>query len=515
MVYARDMWPRGLLAVAASVRPTELPEVVVWPQQTAQVQQVVHLCRRHRVPLVPFGAGSGVCGGAVARGGVVMDLKRMRRVLAIDPERSTVTFEPGILGTHLEGALARHGLTLGHFPSSIMCSTAGGWLATRSAGQCSTRYGKIEDMVQEVELVAGTGEVLVLRGDEPGLPDLLQLAVGSEGTLGIITRATCAVRRAPQARCMRGWSFPWVQAACEGIRRVLQHGLRPAVVRIYDELDTLMSGQRRRALARAPAEGASEQVALEPGLERWLEVLRPDMQRARRGLQRWLVSRALARPQLLNRMAGQLVPRLAPGCMLIVGFEGEAAVAEAEERAAAQDLLAAGGHDLGPGPGEHWLAHRYDISFQMPKAYAAGAFVDTLEVAADWERLLPLYEAVREAVSAHALVMAHFSHAYPDGCSIYFTFAARRQGGLPGTGPEALEADERRYDALWQTALQAVVRAGGTISHHHGIGRLKAPFMHAEHGRGMALYRALKAVLDPDGILNPGKMGLDGPAEAL
>jgi alkyldihydroxyacetonephosphate synthase len=529
LVYARDMWPRGLLSVAAGVAPESVPDAVVFPASTAEVAAVVRACRALRVPLIPFGAGSGVCGGAAStpeaqkdrsreRQGVVLDTKRMRRLLHVDEEALCATFQPGILGAHLEEALARRGLTLGHFPSSIMCSTAGGWIATRGAGQCSTRYGKIEDMVRAVTLVTGTGDVLTLQGGDAG-PDLLQLIVGSEGTLGILTEATCALRRAPASRRMRGWGFPSIPEALRGIRLVLQAGLRPAVVRLYDELDTLISSAGKRhgtegpgspggldgpgALALQHAGARTGLTAADLSLDDWLQMLRPDVQRAGAGLSKWLMSRALSRPGVLNRLADRLGPRLSGGCQLILGCEGEADLTFAEERAAAEILTAAGGRDLGPGPGDRWLRHRYDVSFKMPRMFAAGAFVDTMEVATTWDRLLDLYEGVRAAVRPLAFIMAHFSHAYPDGCSIYFTFAARREGD-----GAALRIDEARYDAIWDAALSAAVRCGGTISHHHGIGKLKAAYMKDEHGAGMDLYQALKQTLDPDGILNPGKMGL-------
>ncbi len=525
LVYGRDMWPRGLLAVAAGKAPEHPPEVVVWPACATEVQAVVGVCRAHRTGLVPFGAGSGVCGGAVARGGVVLDLKRMRRLCQVDASRGSATFEPGILGAHLEQELNRQGFTLGHFPSSIMCSTAGGWLATRGAGQCSTRYGKIEDMVRSIEVVTGTGKILEVDGGGGGA-DLLQLLVGSEGTLGIITRATCAVRRLPEARRMRGWSFPQVISGCAAIQKLLQAGLRPAVVRLYDELDTLISSARSATTGGA-ADGAVLEVPERPAqtggagegrltlsLDDWLEMLRPDAQRARHGVQRWLLGRLLSHTRALNRIADRVLPRLSGGCLLILGFEGDEALSAAEERAAGGLLGAAGGRDLGPGPGEHWLRHRYDVSFKMPRAFAAGAFVDTMEVATTWDRLDGLYHRVREAVAPHAFVMAHFSHAYAEGCSIYFTFAGRRSdlSASRGGAEAALREDEGRYDALWEAALGAVVGAGATISHHHGIGRLKAGFMKEEHGASMAIFRELKEVLDPDHILNPGKLGLGGMA---
>jgi alkyldihydroxyacetonephosphate synthase len=192
------------------------------------------------------------------------------------------------------------------------------------------------------------------------------------------------------------------------------------------------------------------------------------------------------------------------GCLLVVGVEGDPALAEAEQRAVVRELGAAGGEDLGPGPGERWFAHRYAVSFNMSKVFDAGAFVDTMEVATSWERLLELYHGVRQAVAPHAFVMAHFSHSYTDGCSIYFTFTA----AVPG-GPEAQLAAERRYDAIWRAGLAAATRTGATISHHHGVGLLKTPFMPDEHGAALAIFRALKQVFDPRGILNPGKL-LDG-----
>jgi alkyldihydroxyacetonephosphate synthase len=194
-----------------------------------------------------------------------------------------------------------------------------------------------------------------------------------------------------------------------------------------------------------------------------------------------------------------VLPYAQNGCLRIVGFEGERSLCEAEAGAATVELERAGGRDLGAGPGERWLRHRYAVSFRMSKVFDAGAFVDTMEVATSWDKLLELYRAVREAVSPLAFVMAHFSHAYVDGCSIYFTFAAR--GGSPAEAA-------RKYDDIWRAGLGATANIGATLSHHHGIGLSKAPFMPAEHGAAMEIYRALKDVLDPQGIMNPGKMGL-------
>jgi alkyldihydroxyacetonephosphate synthase len=504
--YARDLWPRGLIEIAFGALPKQRPEAVVWPLTTEEVVEVVRIARRHRRPVVPFGAGSGVCGGAVPiHGGLVVDLKRMSRVLQIDEEVGSASFEAGILGERLENELSRNKLTLGHFPSSIMCSTLGGWLATRSAGQYSTKYGKIEDLVEAVTFVDGRGEIHQVG--RLTRPDVLQLIVGSEGTLGIITQATLRVERQPELEWLRAWRFSSVEVGLEAIRGLLQANLRPAVVRLYDELDSFLHKNDARA-----SESANEtsRVGRESfSSEYWLNLLRPTGRARGRlpDLRRLGIAAALLRPSVTHFVTSTLLSHFQPGCLLIIGFEGEDSLTRAESDDASSILRLAGGIDLGEEPAARWKAHRYDTSFHMPKIFEAGAFVDTMEVATTWDKLPKLYRTVRRALSRLAFVMAHFSHAYPDGCSIYFTFAARA-----ATQREA----EQRYDELWSAAMEATNEAGAALSHHHGVGLLKAPFMEKEHGRsGMEILRALKATFDPDYILNPGKLGLCAPLSLM
>jgi alkyldihydroxyacetonephosphate synthase len=489
IAYARDLWPRGLITLSGGNPAPHQPDAVVWPTSTEEVQAIVRAAARTGTPIVPFGAGSGVCGGTLPiKGGIIVDLKRMRAVVELDAAAGAATVEAGMIGEHLEHELNRRGFTLGHFPSSIMCSTFGGWLAARSAGQFSTRYGKIEDMVRRLSFVDGRGELHTV--DAGAAPDMTQWLVGSEGTLGIITRATVTVRPSPELQLYRGWSFPRVAAGCEAIRRLLQRNLRPACVRLYDELDSFLHRGEKDHDTGAPESSA---------LEQYLSMLTPDGKSVIGEWKRRAIALALTRPDLVNRVAGAVLPYAQKGCLLIVGFEGEKGLCAAEARAATIELERAGGQDLGEGPGLRWLKHRYAVSFRMQKVFDAGSFVDTMEVATSWDKLLELYRAVREAVSPLAFIMAHFSHAYADGCSIYFTFAAR--------GANAADA-ERKYDAIWRAGLTAVTKVGATISHHHGVGLSKAPFMPEEHGAAMEIYRALKNVLDPEGIMNPGKMGL-------
>ena len=494
--YARDAWPR-LLLLAREARALKPPDLVCWPGSTDEVASLVRLCAAEGVPLIAYGAGSGVCGGTVPlHGGLVVDMKRLDAVGEVDRVDRLVTVGAGALGQHLEDRLGRQGYTLGHFPSSIYTSTVGGWVAARSAGQMSSRYGKIEDLVSGLTFVDGTGEVHRLEAGPRVLGrDPAQLVIGSEGVLGVVTEAVLRVRRAPAFRRMRGVLMPSTAAGLEAMRRILAEGHRPSVVRLYDPLDTLVNkgkgtstgGGGPLSTLLAPAGRALRGVTGRLPLERLTgEALRL----------------ALTRPAVLNAA----VDRLGRKALLVLGSEGQVERLVDHEAERCRALCAElGGADLGPGPGEHWLEHRYAVSYKLSPSLDAGAFVDTMEVATTWDRLADLYATVRRALRDHAFVMAHFSHAYEEGCSIYFTFTGWSGDAAHGIG---------RYDATWSAALEAVASAGATISHHHGVGMAKQRFMARELGAGgQRLLRALKGAADPAGILNPGKLGLgDGPA---
>jgi len=510
--YARDMWPRALLAYREGHPPTTRPHAVVWPEHVREVVAVVKLAREQRIPIVPYGGGSGVCGGAVPlRGGITIDTKRMQQLRAVHSAELLCDVEAGMSGERFERELARRGYTFGHFPSSIYCSTVGGWLATRAAGQLSTKYGKVEDRCAGLTVVTGRGDVIETDGPTRALrgPSWTQLLLGSEGTLGVITSARLRLSPAPQLRLFRGFEVDDVNAGVAAIRRVLQKGLRPAVVRLYDELDTLMN-----SFGHPEAEGERVVVGPAPPIETgalpaWPgpPAAPPDGVVARlldlakgKHLRKGAMQAALGRGQLVNRLVGTVAEKVARrGCRMIIGLEGSRIRTEVEAALTFHELEAAGARDKGEDPGWAWLRHRYAVSYRMSPIFRDGGFVDTMEVAATWDSLMDLYRSVRAAIGRHAVVMAHFSHAYADGCSIYFTFAA--------TAPDAAAA-ERLYDTIWRDGLDATTRVGGTISHHHGVGLLKAPFMAAEHREAMAIFDAAKTSLDPDGILNPGKMGL-------
>jgi alkyldihydroxyacetonephosphate synthase len=487
IAYARDLWPRHHLEVSAGRIADHRPALVAWPRDAEEVAAVVRFCADEGVPLVPFGAGSGVCGGVLPDPRtIVLDLKRLDRWRKLDTDALSLEVEAGALGIRLEEDLEAKGFTTGHFPSSILCSTVGGWVAARGAGQCSGRYGKIEDMVASLECVLGTGEVARLERRVHG-PDLTPLVIGSEGVLGVVTSVTLRLHPAPPARTFGAFSFPTLEAGWSAMRDMFQVGLRPAVARLYDPFDSFIArlGSVRRGLPGAPRSSAGvggAKHAHEPHMPGAGGV-------AIRGI--------LRAPRLLNDAIDALQNRAFGGATLVLIFEGPAGEG-LEDMARAEEITRRhGASALGEGPARHWLEHRYGVSYRQSPVFMSGAFSDTMEVAAPWSLLDRLYRDVRAALGRHVFVMAHLSHAYPDGCSIYFTFA-----GSAATPNAALA----KYDEAWRAALDAAIAAGGTLSHHHGVGRSKAPKLGAELGLGVDVVHAVRRALDPAGVLNPGNL---------
>ena len=443
----RDCWPRLTMRERAGEKLPQ-PAVVVWPGSTAAVAQLYRWATQQRISVVPYGGGGGVTGGASpAEGCVMVDTKRLDRIGPLDEVSGLVTVQPGVIGQNLEEWLGARGWTLGHFPSSITISSVGGFAAARSAGQSSTKYGKFESMVAGLTAVLPDGTVVERRPQPASAagPDLTGVLLGSEGTLGLITELVLRIHPVPEAIALRGYRLPSFTAGLRAVRAVLRNGIKPAVVRLYDESDT-----------------------------------------------------ALFHPEVGN------------GCLLITMCEGWAPLVALEETALGRAVAAHGGSDLGEEPGRSWHERRYEASYKLADylkpggAFGDAVAVDTMEVAASWSRLEATYEAVRGALSAHMdMVLCHASHAYTDGACLYFTF------GAAGQGDE--DAVRERYDASWATAMPAAVAAGATITHHHGVGLLRAPYLREELGEGgFAMLERIKAALDPAGIANPGKLGLAG-----
>jgi alkyldihydroxyacetonephosphate synthase len=440
------------------------PDAVVAPRSRDHVKAVLDACSEARVAVVPFGGGTSVVGGVEPvsdgfEGAVALDLRRLCRVLDIDGTSLTATLEAGLLGPDAERRLAQRGLTLGHFPQSFEYSTVGGWVATRSAGQASSGYGRIDDLVEGVRLVAPAGVLHCrpLPASAAG-PDLRELVVGSEGVLGVICDATLRVRPVPEARRYEGWSFSSFAEGREAFRVMEQAGAAPDVARLSDEEET-----------RVGFALASEVGGLAQRLGR--AYLRA---RGREG-----------------------------GCLAIAGFEGEEDDVERRRLRAGALLRAGGGVRLGRRPGEAWLRGRYAGPYLRDELLGRGLLAETLETATGWSGLEALYEAVGAALRAALaeagtppLVLCHVSHLYRSGASLYFTFIARQS-----------DAPLDQWRAAKSAASEAIVAHGGTITHHHAVGRDHAAWMRAEVGElGLDLIRAAKARLDPAGIMNPGKL---------
>ncbi len=487
---ARDMWPRWLIYEREGLWPRP-PDLVASPASVGEAQAVLAACAKAGVPVVPYGAGSGVCGGTLCtQGGVALDLKLLSRVRRIDPERRTVTVEAGHLGWTLEEKLARAGWTAGHFPSSMSCSTVGGWVAARGAGQLSTRYGKIEDICLGLEALRFSGERIEAEADL-GQSPWVDLLAGSEGTLAVVTAATLRLWSAPERRRFSAWRFTGVEPGLAALREVLRAGLRPAVVRLYDPLDTLLASGGDSG---GPSGGRKSPAAA--SFNPWLRA-------AGRRLGFPALGLALRASWTITRAVDLFARR---GCRLVLIFEGAPALCDAEARAAEPILRRHGAAALGEEPAEHWWRHRYDISFRQAPVFAAGLWVDTMELSATWDRLPVLYRSVRRALAPYAVCMAHFSHAYADGCSVYLTFI--------GGGGSAEEAAARHRDA-WAAGLTAALAEGVAVSHHHGVGLAKADAYQKQLGPGgQRLLSALHGALDPRGLLNPGKLGLRPPPPA-
>jgi len=475
--YSGDLWPRLGLYRLLGQQSVFLPDAVVWPNSEEEISKVLKVCAQAGVPVIPFGGGSGVCGGTVpVEGGIILDLKRLNRVLEVDEMSMTVHVQAGMLGQHLESFLNERGYTLGHFPSSIMCSTVGGWVSTRSAGQYSSKFGKIEDMVVGIDCVLPDGTRVYLDATEPhlGHPCYLRAMMGAEGTLGVITAVRLKINPVPTARRMAAFRFMELGYGLEAMRSIMQYGLKPAVMRLYDPIDTFINGLTHE-------EGQSEKWLRKLGLS------------TSSGLIEEVYKAFLRFPWLLQKPLG-LLPL---SSLLVIGFEGDANRTKWQLDATIDLVKRAQGRYIGTGPAEKWLRKRYSVSFKLPKVFMLGAFAETLEVSALWRDIERVYRKARDKALRYAAVMAHFSHAYREGCAIYFTIAGYH---------EDKKALLERYDRAVSVLLETCIEEGGSLSHHHGIGMLKQKFMPKEIVGGERVFWALKGALDRAQIMNPGKV---------
>jgi len=446
------------------------PDAVVHPRNADDVRQLVAFCDEHRIPIVPFGAGSGVTRGSeCVRGGISLVLRtHMNRILAVDPIDQTVTVEPGIYGPALEQALneapARfgtpHRYTCGHFPQSFEYSTVGGWVVTRGAGQNSTYYGKIEHLVLSQKYVTPAGDIVTV--DVPAKatgPDIDQIMIGSEGTYGILVEVTLKLHRyRPEARQRFSFVFRDWESGCEACREVMQGEFGfPSVFRLSDPEETDVAF-KLYGVEGTPLDPILKRLGYRP-LERCLLLGHTDGDKDY--------------GKLVKRKIKRICKRY--GALYTTGYVTK-----------------------------RWEHGRFRDPYMREDLGDFGIMLDTLECGVSWSNLQRVWKGVREYCHSRprTVCMTHASHFYPQGANLYFIFIARM---------DSLE----EYVEYQAGILDAIRKHGATMSHHHGIGRSFAPWLEGQIGTNqLAVFRALKRHFDPHNIMNPGgTLALDLPSE--
>jgi alkyldihydroxyacetonephosphate synthase len=450
----RDWWPIAIWWATRGAVASR-PAVVARPRNADEVAAVMQCCNDARVPVTASGGRSGVCGSSIPLfGGVALDLTGLEGVVDVDTKSLVADVRAGTFGPDLERTLRDHEVTLGHWPQSMDLSTVGGWIACRGAGQYSTRYGKIEDMVVGLDVVLADGTVIMTGGKAPRSavgPDLNQVFVGSEGTLGVITQARLRLHPLASAEDRRAFGFAGEDSFAQGLevcRRILRRGATPAVLRLYDTVES-------------------------------------------------------------ERNFGD-----GDHAVLIVLDEADALLLDATFRIVEEECRLSGAEPLERELVERWIQHRNDVSALAP-LYRAGIVVDTIEIAGRWAGLTALYSSCCEAlrsVPGTLVASAHQSHSYVDGACLYLTFAGRMPESDGDTDAQRAQVwAEQYYENAWKAVMDEVIRAGAAISHHHGIGINRSRFVEPSIGNATRVLEGLKSTLDPRGILNPGKLGLPSP----
>ena len=441
------------------------PDAVVAPASHDEMQAVLEACSRERIPVVPVGGGTSVVGGLrCEKPFLAVSTSRMRSIRYIDEIAGLVRVESGITGPMLEAILSARGLTLGHLPQSWQRASIGGYLATRSAGQASTGYGRSDDMVESVVMATPVGSLTAGHAPSSAAgPGLLDLVIGSEGALGVITEADLRVRRLPTSKRYEAWIFPSFDAGREAFRDLAQARIPADVMRLSDDRETATT-----LVMSAPA-----------GL-------------LGSALTAYLRRRGVARDE---------------AALAILGWEGvDDDIVRMRRRLAVDVVRGHGGVSLGRRPGGSWQRHRFDGPHLRDALMDAGYLVETVETSTTWSNLDAVRTAMHNALEAtlssavtRPYVMTHISHVYETGASLYTTVIAVADQSEP----------VRQWRAAKSAVSEAIVSAGGTITHHHAVGRDHAPWLPREIGpQGVDILRAIKATLDPNGVCNPGVLGV-------
>ena len=421
-------------------KPATVDGVFVRVSTVEQVQAVMRLAHEAKVPVTVSAGRSNVTGAALPlRGGIVLDVCSLNRFVSFDANSQIVEVEAGMFGDIFEEMIQRDfGMTMGHWPSSFGISTVGGWIACRGAGQLSTRYGKIEDMVYGMEVVLADGSLVTVGNYARAAigPDLQQMFIGSEGTLGIIVKARLKLHRLPDYARAIAYGFKSFAIGLEACRRIMQGGANPAALRLYDELESgVQFGLPESNVLLIADEGAQE-----------------------------MVDAVMA---ISEKVCAELGDKL----------DGDTIF-------------------------EKWLDTRY-LTGKSAEGFkrSPGFVADTLEMTGCWRDLPAIYDEVVAAINAVPGTLAgsaHQSHAYVDGACLYFSLR----------GDVEVEKRAEWYRAAWDAANAVLIKYGAALSHHHGVGLLRAPYMKDALGSAFPLLETVKKALDPDNLLNPGKLGL-------
>jgi len=436
----------------------KIVDAVLFPKEEGEILKILGMASKEFIEIIPFGGGTTVLGGVTPTKNPSLCVDMMHfKTLDLDEISHTATLGAGLRGPEIEERLERKGFTLGHFPQSFEFSTLGGWVATRSAGQASTKYGKIEDMVLGLRMVTPKGIIRVLPHPASSTgPGLKNLYVGSEGIFGIITSATLRVKSIPKLRDYEGFFFKTFHEGIRAIRTFMQNGIAPAVVRLSDAEETAVS------LALSQKEGITKE-----------------------GLGSWFLQKSGFR------------------CLLILGMEGNREEVIHESEVSRHAIKEFHGLGVGKSAGEAWMRERFRHPYLRDTLLDRGVMIDTLETVTSWNNLEELHRKTKEAIektigkrNVRSIVMAHISHVYETGACLYFTFMA------PQTKDKISQ-----WEDVKSIATRTILESGGALSHHHGVGADHAPFFIAEHGKeGAEAVRRTKMLLDPSGILNPGKV---------
>jgi len=450
------------------------PDAVIYPGDEDEVVKLLELAEAEKIAVVPFCGGSSVVGGVEPldkeglSASMSVDLRRMDKLVSVDAESRVATFEAGVWGPQLDEELASRSLYLGHQPESFLFSGLGGWIASRGAGRQSTSYGKIEDMVEGVRMVTPRGVIdsLAVPATAAG-PNLRQVISGSEGTLGIITKATMKVHPLPEVYDYRGLLFKEFEGGVQAVREMLQKRLFPECIRISDTEESNLASFIRKPSSNPVKEGAM---------------------------------------QAAFKAMGALGYSFQKGAFAILGCEGKKVDVSGRMKQMQSICRKNGALPLGHLAGDEWYKGRYDNPYFRDLLMNWGVMIDTLETATNWDNIMTLYRNVKKAISqalddygSPSIVTCHLSHSYVQGSSLYFIFLGRN---APGKEIE-------QWEHLKQMAGDAILASGGTITHHHGVGYEHAPWFEREIGSDAhKALKALKASCDPAGIMNPGKLGL-------